>query len=60
MNACLLHRDYHVLDQDCWRYRITWMQEHMHISYEWRAEFYQQAVESAIMGDLWRVRRHGH
>lgn len=56
MNACLLHRDYHVLDQDCWAYRVSWMQERTHVPDKWRDEFYQQAVESSILGDMWTVR----
>lgn len=55
MNACLLHRTYHVLDQDCWRYRHAWLSDHHYVSDVWREEFYQRAVESAILGDMWKV-----
>lgn len=59
MNACLLHRDYHVLDQDCWGVVMDWISNHRHVPDDWRNEFYQQAVESAILGDMWKVREYG-
>jgi hypothetical protein len=55
VNACLLHRTYHTLRNECWRYRIEWLKGHRAPN-GWQEEFYQQAVESAILGDLWEVR----
>lgn len=55
MNACLLHHAYHALEFDCWAYRLAWMNERHRVPDEWREEFYQQAVESAILGDVWKV-----
>jgi hypothetical protein len=31
------------------------MNERHRVPDEWREEFYQQAVESAILGDVWKV-----
>ena len=56
MNACLLHRDYHEMTHECWQYVVSWFMRHQHVPEEWRRDLYQQAVESAILGDMWKVR----
>lgn len=59
MTSCLLHRTYHEFAPECWQYHLTWMSERTRIPDKWRAEFYEQVVESAILGDTWEV-RHEH
>lgn len=54
---CLLHGDFHVMDQACWSTTLDWQLTHDHLDEQTARNFYLAAVEQRMMANLVRSSR---
>jgi hypothetical protein len=46
---CLLHADYHPMDEDCWAHNVDWYVAHPHLTDAEQRDLYALEVERAML-----------